>query len=276
MQIHLVKWTKYTLLTIFSLFMSIPLLWMMITSLKTKDEASNNGLSLWVSNPQWSNYLEVFRQSDLYLYISNTLFYAITTAILSVVLALFAAYALTFIQFKGRRLLLIIFIFTMFLPAHMTLIPSYLTLNSLGWLDSYKGLIIPSAVTGFNIFLMYQGLRQIPKSLIESAKVDGASHLRILFQIVAPLTLPSMATLGIIVFTYQYNNYFWPLVVTSSEETKTISIALAEMIQTDGAYGIQWPLIMAANTISILPVMFLFLVLQKLYIRGVMYQGMKD
>ncbi|WP_349410063.1 carbohydrate ABC transporter permease [Pseudalkalibacillus sp. SCS-8] len=276
MPVQLQKITRYTALIIISTLMSIPLLWMVITSLKSQDEASSDRMSFWITNPQWSNYVEVFRQHDLLQYISNTLVYAVTTSVLSVILALFAAYALTFIHFKGRRLLLIIFIFTMFLPAHMTLIPSYLTLNSLGWLDSYKGLVIPSAVTGFNIFLMYQGLRQVPKSLIESAKVDGASHLRILFQIVAPLTLPSMATLGIIVFTYQYNNYFWPLVVTTSEDVKTISLALAELVQMDGAFGIQWPLVMAANTISVLPVMMLFLLLQKLYIKGVMYQGMKD
>ncbi|MBY6036666.1 carbohydrate ABC transporter permease [Fictibacillus nanhaiensis] len=276
MPIKLMKLTKYTVLTVISLLMSLPLLWMVVTSLKSQDEATSDRMSFWISDPQWSNYIEVFKQHDLFQYMSNTLFFAMTTSVLSVILATFAAYALTFITFKGRRCILIICIFTMFLPAHMTVIPSYLTLNTLGWLDSYKGLIIPSSVAGFNIFLMYQGVRQIPKSIIESAKVDGASHLRILLQIVAPLTLPSMASLGIIIFTYQYNNYFWPLVVTTSEEVKTISIALTELIQVDGAYGIQWPMIMAANTISVLPVMFLFLILQKLYIKGVMYQGMKD
>ncbi|WP_270181193.1 carbohydrate ABC transporter permease [Alkalihalobacillus sp. CinArs1] len=270
------KFTKYTVLTIISFLMSIPLLWMILTSLKTQDEANSSRMSLWVSDPQWSNYLEVFRSGEILQYLSNTMVYAISVAVLSVLFALFASYALTFISFKGRKLLLIIFIFTMFLPAHMTLIPSYLTLANLNWLDTYKGLIIPSAVTGFNIFLMYQGLRQIPKALIESAKIDGASHLRILFKIVTPLTLPTMATLGIIVFTYQYNNYFWPLVVTTSDSVKTISLALSELVQVDGAYGIQWPIVMAANTVSVLPVMVLFLLLQKLYIQGVMYQGMKD
>ncbi len=267
---------RYFSLIAISMMMGAPLAWMFVTSLKTQEEAVRSKFSLHVSNPQWSNYIKVFKEYNFDSYIANTLFVALTISVVTVILAALAAYALNFTNFKGRKLVFVIFIFSMFLPTHMTLIPGYILLAKFQWLDTFRGLIIPSCISGFSIFLMNQGFKQMPKSIIEAAKCDGASHLSILFRIVLPLMVPTMITLGIITFTYQYNSYTWPLIITSGERVRTVSLALAKFVQNEGGYGTQWSQMMAANTVSILPVLILFLVLQKYYVKGVMHQGLKD
>lgn len=199
------KCLKWFLLLSISLFTAFPFIWMLISSLKTKAEVMNTEV-IWPHIPQWGNYLEIFTQSPIPKYIWNSLWTSVVIVLIQIVTGAMLAYALVFLRFKGRQLIFAIVMGTYMLPAAATYIPSYIILSKGGMLNTLTGLIVSSTISIFGIFLLRQAFMQVPKSLIEASRMDGASHFRVLWEIVCPMTKSSFITFGLMSFIAAYNS----------------------------------------------------------------------
>lgn len=164
---------------------------------------------------------------------------------------------------------------TYMLPVAATYVPSYVILANFNMLDTYKGIIFSNAASVFGIFLLRQAFLQVPKEVVEAARVDGASHWRILWQIFLPLAKPSFVTFGLISFVQMYNNYLWPSLIIISKEKRLITQGIQQFFIQEGGYGMQWPLIMAASTFAVLPLLILFAFAQRWFISGISDRGVK-
>ncbi len=259
---------KMVLLAIFSIFTIFPFIWMIFSALKTKEEVMNVN-QFFPEIYQWSNFEEVVFHSPLLQYVGNSLFVSTLTLILQIVSAAMVAYAIVFMSFKGRKILFSIIMATYMLPTAATYIPSYTILANMGLLDTFTGLIISNAVSIFGIFLLRQAFKQVPIGLVEAARIDGASHWRILWKILYPVTKSSFITLGLMNFIATYNSYMWPSLITDSVEKSLVSQGLRRFFIEGGAYGTEWPLVMAGSALIVLPLLILFAFTQKWFINGI-------
>ena len=258
------------------LIVAFPLLWMATRALMTSDELRTARFRLIPQTIQWSNFQEFWLAEPLFTrYFMNSAILAISVLVLQMIVACLAAYAFTFIRFPGRNALFFVMLSSLMIPAVVTYVPSYIILAELDWLDTYKALIIPSAVSSFGIFLFRQGFMSLPKELLDAGKIDGAGHTRLLTQIVLPLSKPILLTFTIFDLVQYYNSYFWPLLITSSPKMRVLTIGLTIFFIEKGYYGIRWHLIMAANTVAILPLLILFIVAQRWFVQGVATAGIK-
>ncbi len=272
------KISKITLnlsVAVISVLMVFPFLWMFTSALKTHDEIRAFPPSILPASPQWGNFLETWQAAPFNLYIFNSFFTATAIVALHVITTAFFAYAITQLTFRFRNLLFGIVMATYMLPVPVTYVPSYIILSRLGWLDTYQGIIFSNAVSVFAIFLARQSFLQVPTELVDAAKVDGATHWTILWKIFFPLTKPIFITFGLINFVLMYNNYLWPLLIIRSRELYLITIGLRQFFIEQGAYGVNWPLIMAASTIVVTPLLILFFITQKWFVKGVGGSGIK-
>ncbi len=256
-------------MALMSLLMVFPFLWMFTSALKTHDEIRAFPPTIIPESPQWSNFWEAWTSAPFNLYIFNSFFTATAIVILHVVTTALFVYAITQLRFRFRNLLFGIVMATYMLPVPVTYVPSYIILSWLGWLDSYQGIIFSNAVSVFAIFLARQSFLQVPNELVDAAKVDGASHWTILWKIFFPLTRPIFITFGLINFVLMYNNYLWPLLIIRSRRLYLITIGLRQFFIEQGAYGVNWPLIMAASTLVVMPLLILFFITQKWFVKGV-------
>ncbi len=258
------------------LIVAFPLLWMATRALMTSEELRTARFRLIPQTIQWSNFREFWLAEPLFTrYFLNSGILAISVLILQIIVACLAAYAFTFIRFPGRNVLFFVTLSSLMIPAVVTYVPSYIILAELDWLDTFKALIIPSAVSSFGIFLFRQGFMSLPKELLDAGKIDGAGHTRLLTQIVLPLSKPILLTFTIFDLVQYYNSYFWPLLITTSPKMRVLTIGLTIFFIEKGYYGIRWHLIMAANTVAILPLLILFIVAQRWFVQGVATAGIK-
>jgi multiple sugar transport system permease protein len=195
------------------------------------------------------------------LYTFNSVFVATATTGLAVLTAMLAGYAFTYLQFPFKRFIFLSVLAVLMMPGQVSIVSLYVTISELGWLDSYWALIIPFIADAYGIYLVSQAFKSVPKDYIEAAKMEGAGHLRILFQVVGHLTKPSLIAYAIMSFKWRWNDYFWVLMMTSSQKIRTLPVGLVMMKVEDG--GNQWHLIMAATVLVILPIIILYLVVQK-------------
>ncbi len=258
-----------------SLITFFPFLWMISSALKTKDEVFNFPPVLIPKVPQWSNFTQVFKEAPFEVYLGNSLFVASIEVIFQVISAAMIAYALTQFKFKGKKVLFAIIMGTYMLPSAVTYIPCYMILADLNLIDTLAGLVISNLANVFGIFLIRQSFLQVDRSLVEAARMDGASHLKILLKIMFPLTKPTFITFGLISFVTYYNEYMYPSLITKSPENFLVSAGLRQFFIQGGAYGIKWPEIMAASTLTVLPLLILFLIAQKWFMQGVSDSGVK-
>lgn len=267
---------RHIMLICISIVTFFPFIWMMTSSLKTKDEIFQFPPKLLPQVFNWSNFLEVFKEAPFEVYIGNSFFVATIIVAFQIIGSAMIAYTLTQFNFKGRKILFAIIMGTYMLPSAATYVPCYMILSKINLIDTLTGIIISNLGNVFGIFLMRQAFLQINKSLIEAARIDGASHWKILWKIVFPLTKPTFITFGLISFVSYYNDYMYPSLITKSPEKFLISAGLRQFFIQGGAYGIKWPEIMAASTITVLPLLILFLVAQKWFMKGVGDTGVKE
>ena len=267
---------RHIMLICISIVTFFPFIWMMTSSLKTKDEIFQFPPKLLPQVFNWSNFLEVFKEAPFEVYIGNSFFVATIIVAFQIIGSAMIAYALTQFNFKGRKILFAIIMGTYMLPSAATYVPCYMILSKINLIDTLTGIIISNLGNVFGIFLMRQAFLQINKSLIEAARIDVASHWKILWKIVFPLTKPTFITFGLISFVTYYNDYMYPSLITKSPEKFLISAGLRQFFIQGGAYGIKWPEIMAASTITVLPLLILFLVAQKWFMKGVGDTGVKE
>jgi len=267
------RWTfatiKYVLVIGICVVMAFPFFWMFSSSLKTNDEIWAVPPILWPSDPKWLNFIEAWEAAPFGLYMFNSTFVATSIVIIQLINSSMMSYALTHMRFPLGRMLLVMIIVTYMLPVSATYLSGYVILSRLGLLDSYAGLIISNSITIFGIFLLRQAFMQVPKEMVEAAKVDGCGHWRILWLIMVPLARSTLIVMGLLSFITMYNNYFWPMLITKNPRLQLVSAGLRSFFIEGGAYGLKWPLIMAGSTFTILPLVILFLVAQKWLIKGV-------
>ena len=257
----LVKVLCTLFLVIMSLFVILPFAWMILTSLMP------NARSLLLRPfklpwpPNFHNYVEAWNMQPFNTYAFNSIFVSTVVTIVSTITALMAGYAFAYLRFPGKKLLFLLVLAVLMLPSQVSIIPLYVTISNLNWLDSYWALIIPFAADAYGIYLITNAFKSIPTEFIEAAKIEGAGHLRILFQILVHLAKPSVVAFAIMAFKWRWNDYFWVLMMTSSTKMRTLPVGLVMMKVEDG--GNQWHLIMAATLLVIMPIIVIYLLIQK-------------
>ena len=271
--IWLVRAVIVVLLGAGGLTMLVPFLWMLTTSLKT-DQQVFNIPPVWVPNPvMLSNYPAAWGIANFPRYFLNSIVVSVTVTLISLLLNSMAGYAFAKYNFRGREVIFVLIISTLMIPFQVTMIPVFILLRNLGWLNAFTGLIVPGIAGAFGIFLMRQFFYTIPNDLIDSGRIDGAGEFRIFAQIVLPLCKPAFAALGIFTFMGSWNAFIWPLIVVRSDDMRTLPLAIAAMAA--GHYIMSWPLLMAGALFVIGPVILVFLALQRYFIQGIALTGMR-
>ena len=218
-----------------------------------------------------ANYIYTIEQVPFGRYYVNSIIVTVTVTILQITIASLAAFAFARLRFRGREALFLLYLSTLMIPFPVTLIPNFLIVKSLGWYDTLIALIVPSLFSVFSTFLLRQYYRGIPIDLDEAARMDGASSLRIWSQIIVPLSGPVLATLAIFVFQGTWNEFLWPLVVTTSDNVRTIPVGLAAFV---GQYSTAWGPLMAGSVIALLPVLIIYVLGQNWFVKGITLSGM--
>jgi len=261
----------YAALSIGSLWALFPFLWMISTSLKSDSQVLIYP-PVWFPNPPiWGNYAEVMRLLPFGRFLINTMVVAVTVTILELITSSFAAYAFARLRFPGRDKLFLLYLATLMIPGQVTIIPNFLVMSWLGWVDTYMALIIPAAFSAFGTFLLRQFFLSIPPELEQAARMDGCSYFGIYRHIILPLSGPALATLAVFAFMTQWNAFLWPLIVTNKETMRTLTVGIRYF--GDDAPG-QFNYLMAGTVMSIIPILIVFLVLQRYFVRGVALTGM--
>lgn len=262
----------YAALIAGSVITFIPFFWMLSTSLKPTDEVFTATVQWLPSQWLFSNYAEALNAAPFGRFFLNSLIVAAAETLGILLTASLAGYAFARLNFRGREPIFLLCLATMMIPGQVTMIPTYMIMSAFGWLDTYYALIIPRTVSIFGAFLLRQFFQSIPIELDEAARVDGAGRLRVLFQIILPLSTPALATLTIFAFTSSWNEFFWPLIVTNATEMRTLQLGLAYF---KSEFYVQWPLLMAATAMVSLPILILYFALQRYFTEGIVMAGIK-
>ena len=262
-------------LIVASLLVALPLVWMVLTALKTHQQV--------FTEPMWripaqiqlgANIAQVFKLIPFWRYFSNSLIVATVVTVGDLFFSTLAGFGLAKYRFPGRNLIFAVIVATMMIPFIVIMIPEYIIVRRLGWIDTYAGLTIPFLISSFGIFMLRQAFLTVSDDIIASARIDGAHDLRVLFQIVVPLNVPILVSLAILRFLMEWDTLLWPLVVTNSTRMRTLSLGLA--IMQNDRYGADFPTLMAAALLAIAPVVLLYAFLQRYFIKSVASFGLKE
>ena len=264
---------RYPLLFVIAFIGLLPYYWMLSCSLKTNDGMFAVPLQ-WVPSPvNWGAYGDAWRAQDFTRYFLNSAFVAIAITLGNLLLASLAGYSLSKFRYFGRGLLFLLILSTMMLPLEVTMVPLFLIVKTFNWPNTYEGLIVPFLVEGFGVFLMRQYLQGIPNELIEAARIDGASELRIFAQIVMPLCKPALAALGVFTFREAWDMYIWPLIIVTKDSLRTLPLGISLFMSS---FGTACDQLMAVAAIGTLPMILLFFFLQRSFIQGIAITGLKE
>ena len=265
----------YTILTVGALSMVVPFIWMLLTSFMTDSQIFSNPPEIIPKPFVWQNYLKVGEKIPLFRFFLNSLIVSTATVIGQIITCSTAAYAFARIKFKYNNVLFFLFIATMMIPPQVNIVPLFFLMRELHWIDTYWALIVPGIFGGFGIFLLRQWFLGFPAELEDAAKIDGCNPLKTFWHIALPLALPAIVTLGIFSFITSWNSFMWPLIVTNSEAMKTLPVGLASF---KGSFRetTEWAQLMAASVISVIPVIIVFILGQKYFIKGIMMGALKE
>ncbi|MEU7330126.1 MULTISPECIES: carbohydrate ABC transporter permease [Streptomyces] len=269
-----------------SLAMVVPFLWMVITSLKTDPDLASYPPNLLPQVWDWSNYSEALEYAPFGTYFKNSLLISLGHTALNLALASMAGYALARVPFRGRTVVFMGVLATMMIPTYTKIVPQYLIAKGIpffggndylgrgghGWLDSWWGLIVPGALTPFAIFLFRQFYLSLPRELEEAARIDGMGEFGIYARVMTPLVKPAIATVGLLTFESSWNNFLWPLIITSDTDLRVIQVGLSAFQQADQN---AWAYLMAGTTLATVPMVVLFLFTQRYFVQGFANSGIK-
>jgi len=259
---------------ILALIFAIPMVWMYVTSIKTIEDSRAIPINLIPGSLTVRAFQLVFSdaQNPVFRWALNSLVAATAHSLLVLVVASMAAYALARMKFRGQGFIFALIISTLFVPTFIFLMPNFLLMNRLGWLDTLWALIVPGAAGAFGVFFLRQFFIGIPRELEESALIDGANTFQILTRVVLPISQPALVTLAVLSFLANWNDFVWPVFVLFSSTRLTLPAGLASL---QGAYNIDYPVIMAGATIASVPVLILYIFVQRYIIEGVATSGLK-
>ncbi len=262
----------HIVLSIGALFMVFPFVWMILTSLKDIGQAFIIPPK-WIPDPfVWSNYPASLQALPFGRAYFNSFYISFLVVGVTLLTASMAAYAFAKIRFPGHEIVFMMFLATMMVPGQVTIIPLYLIMQQLGWVDTHLSIIVPGMLfNAFAVFLLRQFIRGIPKELEEAAIVDGANRWKIYWTIILPLLVPALSALGIFLFLGSWNNYFTPLIFLSDPNLFTVPLMLD---QFKGQYTVDWTLLMAGSAIAVIPVLIVYLIGQRKIIEGITLTGL--
>jgi multiple sugar transport system permease protein len=254
-----------------SLVMLLPFVWMISTSLKRPPEIFKYP-PVWIpSQIAWDNYAKTIAAMPFGRFYLNSLIVTASVTTLQILVSSLAAFAFARLRFRGREALFLLYLATLMIPFQVTMIPNFILVRFLGWYDTYQALILPTAFSAFSTFLLRQYFMGIPRDLDEAARMDGASSWRIWWQVIMPLSGPVLAALAIFVSLNSWNDFLWPLIITNSLEMRTLPVGLSTF---QGKFKVEWNLLMAGSVIAMLPVLIVYIIGQRWFIRGITLTGM--
>lgn len=255
-----------------AILMLLPLIWMLVTSVETLNETHHFPPVFVPGSIRWQNYTTVLRSSPFARWFLNSTVVTVTVVLANLLLCSMAGYAFARIRFFGSGVVFILVLATLMIPFQVVIIPTFLIVRKLGLIDTLGALIVPNLANAFGIFMLRQFFRTLPVELEEAARIDGASRLGVLFKIVLPLSMPALATLAVIQFMWTWNDFLWPLVTLYTQNKFTLQVGLTTF---QGAHQSATNLLMAANVMSMAPVLVLFFLAQRFFIRGIATSGLK-
>lgn len=264
---------SYTVLSIGAVLMLAPFVWMIATSLKPAGEVFRYPPELVGSTIEWKNYLDVLTGSLFLRQLWNTIFISVVTLVGTLVTSTMAGFAFSWMfRFPGKDALFVAVLISIMVPYHVLLVPTFALLRAMQLLDTPWAIILPTIVSPFGIFLMRQFFIGVPKELAEAAKLDGCNPWGIFWRIFLPLSKPALTTLAIFTFVGTWNDFLRPLIFLSSNEEQTLTLGI---YAAQGLFATDWPVLMATVTLSLLPVVVMFLAMQDLFVKGVALTGLK-
>jgi ABC-type glycerol-3-phosphate transport system permease component len=261
---------SHVLLILLSLLALLPLYWMLVTALRAENEIFST--VPWPQNPTLANFRRILDGTPIVRMIANTIVVAAATTAAQLVTAVLAAYALARWRNRWTRAIFVLLTLTWLIPPQVIMVPNYLLVIGLGMLDTLPALILPNLASAFAIILLYQSVRAFPEELIDAALTDGAGDWHMLWRIVVPNIRPALASLGILLFISSWNDYFWPLLVTRSPDSAVIQMGLQMFFTQEGN---QWGPLMAAASIASLPILAIYVLLQRQIIDSFVRSGIK-
>ena len=255
------------------LTMIVPFAFMILTSIRTTYTPMDVFLHPIPREFTLANFLKVFSSNQLGRAFLNSVIVSVFIVTSNVILDSMAGYAFAKKDFVGKNVLFGIILFMMMIPFHVTLVPLFILLAKFHWVNTYQGIIMPNAVSSFGIFMMTQFMKEIPQDLIDAAAIDGANEIDIFTRVIIPLCGPALSALAILQFLSSWNMFLWPLIIANSAEMRTIQVALA--LFTDRYGTSNWGLVMAGSTVALLPMLLIYIVLQRKFIQGISMTGLK-
>ena len=258
---------KYTVLILISFFMILPFVWMLSSSFKLPEDIFGYPPRLIPQNLILSNYTFIFQEKNLLGVLFNTIIIALSATLLSLFFTTLGGYGFAKFEFPGKKILFVILLATMIIPGAVMMVPTFVIMRELGWVDKFWPLIVPGAASAFGIFFFRQYISTINDELMDAARIDGASEFGIFWRIILPIISPGMISLGLIFFMASWNNYLGPLIYLKSPENWTITVSINAMI--GGAGLTYWGPQMAMSVISLIPLLIIFLVFQRRFAEGI-------
>ncbi len=271
-----IHWQKGLIFGIFitgALVMVLPYYWMALSSIKPPEELHTYPPRFYVVHPTFRPYRDLFTLLPMARALFNSLFVATTVTLSNMLFCSLAGYAFAKLRFPGRDAIFLALLFSMMIPWQVNLIPGFVIVRELGWLNTYWALIIPKLALPFGIFLCRQYILSIPDSLIEAARIDGCSELNIYSKVILPLLTPALATLAIFTFLAQWNDFVWPLIVIQSGGMRTVPLIIQVL---NGQFGGNFAIIMAGALVVTVPMIIVFLVFQRQFIKGVFLTSIRE
>lgn len=263
----------YIILILITVVMVIPFLWMLSASIKSDREVFQMNPFVWIPEvPKWDNYINIWTKIPMLKFVENTVFLTIVVTLLQLLTSSFAAYSFAKLEFKHKNTLFLAYIATIAMPWQVYMVPQFIMMRAMGLNDKLLAMICLQAFSAFGVFMMKQFYEGIPSELCEAARIDGMSEYKIYAKIMLPLSKPALSTLTIFTFVNTWNDYLGPLIYLKTESKKTIQLGLKMFI---GQYSSEYGLIMAGSVLSLIPVIIVFLCLQKYFVEGVASTGLK-
>jgi ABC-type glycerol-3-phosphate transport system permease component len=250
----------------------LPFAYMVSTSLKSLNEVFATPIQWIPEELRWDNFSTPLREHPIDRYFRNSLFVAVCVTFLNLTTCSLAGYSFAKFKYPGRDLMFGVVLATLMIPLASMIIPLFMVVKSLGWVDTYWGLILPAGTSAFGIFLMRQHMKTIPDDLLEAARLDGSSEIRTFISIVLPMSKTALSSLAIFIFMWNWDSFFWPLLVTTDADYRTLPLGIALF---ESSYGTNYPQLMAVALLAMLPVLIVFLVLQRNFIEALTMSGVK-
>ncbi|MBO4378438.1 MAG: carbohydrate ABC transporter permease [Clostridia bacterium] len=267
---------QYLFAILLTAFFIFPLYWMLISSFKTTEELLLSKPTFWPKTFNFDSYPYIFNSFPMWRFIFNSFFMTVCTTSLQLIIGVMAAYAFSKGDFPGKDILFVLILGALMIPIQVTFIPTYIMVAHWGWINTYIGLILPEAVSAYFIFMLRQNFKAVDESYLDAGRVDGMGRIGIIVHVLVPMCKPAIVTVTVIALINGWNSYFWPKMVTTSNDYRTLSIALREISSAFAGLEIMnFNKIMAAAVISVIPVVFLFLLCQRYILTGFSKAAMK-